>query len=454
MRYLKKYKIFEEARVLGTSQRVLPTVIKNDGSVANGVVGHVINVPWSTETKRVPNQGEVSTGYKEIIVDSKWKYENTPEQNADHEYIGGVDSNGYLVGFNWDNNTLLNFQNQPVSKPGGGNWVRTKNVRDTQQADIPSVPEHPELSPNEGTGWVNVKIDREVINKVKRYSNNLTRKTGVTGLKERLKKLKNPTDIRGYGAYSDGGSNFTETIQQKISSLMLLKYLQEIKDQFNPTTSGFLFESFIGGLINGTVPDDNSKCDVIGEDGSTLYQIKFNNWMGDKGTITLIRTNVTHIAELNNARQRNFRDNPADRYKNPFCDYYVMALKQHAKVYIYVLNTRLPDTNINSLGYYLSNSGVSLSKLRSSSIGYELDLSDIDDKIDDISADLKDSLGKIWTNLSEIEYNIESITTGFDKNNSPIEEDDYDNLFVDSKNRLNAVNVEIDRLEGVMKGNN
>ena len=462
MKYLKKYKIFEEARVLGTSQRVLPTVIKNDGSVANGVTGHIINVEWSRTTQRKPDADERNTGYKEIIVDDKWDYKNTPEQNAEHEYIGGVDSNGYLVGFNWNGNTLLNFQNNVVTKPGGGNWVRTKSP---QQTEIPSVPEHPELSPNEGTGWVNVKIDRETINKVKRYSSNLTTKTGLTGFRERLKKLQNPVGIRGYGAYSTGGSNFTETTQQKISSLMILKYLQEIKDQFNPTSSGFLFESFVGGLINGTVPDDNSKCDVIGEDGSTLYQIKFNNWMGDKGTIKVIKTrlieipdedrsvSMTHIQELAEARQRNFRDNnnPVDPYKNPFCDHYVMALKQHAKVYIYILSSRLPDTNKNSLGYYLENSGVSLSKLKSSNIGYELDLSKIDDNIEAIGNNLKEILNNIWTNISEIEYNVESITTGFDKNNSPIDEDDYDDLFKNSTDRLKVIDVEIKKLRKPFK---
>lgn len=456
MKYLKKYKKFE-ARVLGTAQRILPTVIKNDGSVADGVKGHIINVKWSTKTQRQPNYDEVRTGYKEIIVDDEWKYDkkdkNIDQKNANHEYIGGIDSNGYLVGFNWDGNILLNFQNEPVTKPGGGNWIRNKDINDPEQVDIPSEPEHVELSPNEGTGWVNVKIDREVINKVKKYSTNLTKKSGVSGLKERLQKLQNPVGIRGYGSYS-GSDDFTETIQQKISSLILLKYLQEIKDQFNPTSSGFLFESFIGGLINGTVPDDNSKCDLIGDDGSSLFQVKFSNWMGDKGTINLVkkRPNLgNHKEQLEEAKRRRFRDNLAENYKNPFCDYYVIALKQHAKVYIYILNVRLPDSNKNSLGYYLANSGVSLAKLRASKKKYELDLSKIEDNIDSIGEGLKEILGSIWNNLSEIEYNVESITTGFDKNNSPVKEDDYNDLFKDSEERLKTVSVEINKLKKPLK---
>lgn len=448
MKYLKTYKIFEEARVLGTQQRVLNTVIRNDGSIAPGVTGHIINTKWATTTQRTPNPDEPSTGYKEIIVDDRWDENKTPEENAPHEYIGGIDSNGYLVGFNWDDqNRLLNFNGDIVTKSDGQPWIRTKDSRNREHDNIPSIPEHPELSPRAGTGWVNVKIDREVINKVKKYSKNLTRKGGLTGLKERLIKLKKPESIRGYR-----GSNFTEKIQQQISSLMLLKYLQEIKNQFNPTSSGFLFESFIGGLINGTVPDDNSKCDVIGENGSDLYQIKFNNWMGDKGTIKIVNTG-NHITELEEARERGFRDhldpnNPNNEYINKFCDYYVMALKQHAKVYIYILNVRLPDENPNSLGYYLANSGVSSAKLRNSNIGYELDLSSIDEKIESISSGLRESLNKIWTNISEIEYNVESITTGFDKNNREIEENEYDDIFNDSENRLESIKSELYNLKG------
>jgi hypothetical protein len=50
------------------------------------------------------------------------------------------------------------------------------------------------------------------------------------------------------------------TIQKEMSVIILLHYINEIKDYFTPSASGFLFESFLGGLIkNSKVVEDNSK---------------------------------------------------------------------------------------------------------------------------------------------------------------------------------------------------
>jgi hypothetical protein len=55
--------------------------------------------------------------------------------------------------------------------------------------------------------------------------------------------------------------------------IMLLHYLNEIKDFFNPSAAGFLFESFIAGLIpKSFVADDNGIADIVAE--GRKYQIK------------------------------------------------------------------------------------------------------------------------------------------------------------------------------------
>ena len=208
-----------------------------------------------------------------------------------------------------------------------------------------------------------------------------------------------------------------------------------MKDHFNATSAGFLFESFIGGLLNGTVPDDNKKADVIGENGLDTYQIKFVDYGADKGNIKLVSQNGIDHRTLE---------------EDQLCDYYIIALKQAYKVYIYVLNSSLPNTSAKSLGRYMITSGISMSKLKQSNEVSILDLSDVENKISSIGENLGESLNKIWTNLSEIEYNIETITTGVDKNQTLVSEDHFDGIFEDSNLRLTEVSNQLETLKGEM----
>jgi hypothetical protein len=417
---MKHLKRFNEKKELGTSIKVLDNIIDNDGKLANSK-GHIINVRRGGKLV-------------EIIIDKDWDYDTDRlKRNKEHEYIGGIDKNGFLVGFDFnEEHQLRNFDGRVVTDELGNPWVRNKDWRDETDT-TPSIPEYSHISDTESSGWVNVKIDMEVIKKIKRFSKPLSNKGGLTGLREKLNKLNNPLGIRG----SDN-SNTTQVIQQKISSIMLLKYLHEMKDHFNATSAGFLFESFIGGLINGTVPDDNKKADVIGENGVDTYQIKFVDYGADKGNIKLVSKDKIDHRTLQ---------------EDQLCDYYIVALKQAYKVYVYVLNSSLPNTHPKSLGRYMIKSGISMSLLKSSNVVSILDLSDVENKIKSIGEDLSESLNDIWTNLSKIEYNIETITTGVDKNKNLISEEDFDGVFEDSNERLKVVSTSLKRLNGSFKEN-
>ena len=414
---MKHLKRFNEKKELGTSIKVLDKIIGNDGRLVKKK-GHIVNI------RRGGN-------LIEIIIDKDWNY-NTDKlrRNREHEYIGGIDKNGFLVGFDFNgNHQLRNFDGEVVTDELGNPWVRNKDWKD-ETDPTPSIPEYSNIIDTEASGWVNVKIDMEVIKKIKRFSKPLSNRTGLTGLREKLNKLNNPLGIRGYN-----NSNATQVIQQKISAIMLLKYLQEMKDHFNATSAGFLFESFIGGLLNGTVPDDNKKADVIGENGLDTYQIKFVDYGADKGNIKLVSQNGIDHRTLE---------------EDQLCDYYIIALKQAYKVYIYVLNSSLPNTSAKSLGRYMITSGISMSKLKQSNEVSILDLSDVENKISSIGENLGESLNKIWTNLSEIEYNIETITTGVDKNQTLVSEEHFDGIFEDSNLRLTEVSNQLETLKGEM----
>lgn len=91
------------------------------------------------------------------------------------------------------------------------------------------------------------------------------------------------------------------------------KYLEEIKEKFNATSGGFLFESFITGLLNGKVPDYNSKVDIVGHDGKTTYQVKLVDWMSDNGNIRLFRDPKTkytldHVVTWQNRNKKEIKD--------------------------------------------------------------------------------------------------------------------------------------------------
>jgi len=438
MKHIKKYGIFEK-RTLGTREKYLTKVIDEDGVLHNRK-GFIINVKRNSKLV-------------ELIVDSDWSYEidnlnkdKETSPNRAHEYIAGIDINGYIIGFNFDERTdeLKNSKGEVViNRLENAPWRRNSNIEDYKF----NAPEYSDLVDNLPTGWVNVKIDKEVLKKVERFSNRLSRQKGVIGLKDKLGKLKNPLNIRGFE-----DENFTGQIQQKISSLLLLKYLEEIKEKFNATSGGFLFESFIAGLLNGKVPDDNSKVDIVGHDGKTTYQVKLVDWMSDNGNIRLFRDPKTkdpldHIATWQN------RNTKEIKVKKLFCDNYIIGLKQNNRIFIYILN-------IDKLGEFLIGSGISLSKLRNykedksgrNAICFELVLSDIENKIEKISYDLKSSLNTIWTNLSDIEYNVETITTGQDIKGQNINFDQYEIIFNDSKAKLDQVDKEMDKLKNVMKG--
>jgi hypothetical protein len=67
--------------------------------------------------------------------------------------------------------------------------------------------------------------------------------------------------------------------------IMLLHYLNEIKDFFTPSAAGFLFESFIAGLIpKSFVADDNGIADIVAE--GRKYQIKLYK---EKANVDIIK---------------------------------------------------------------------------------------------------------------------------------------------------------------------
>lgn len=363
---------------------VLDAVIDNNGNLLNGE-NNMPMVKGNIVQKKVDG--------KNIII-------NILGSNG-QSYPAGIDKNGNLVAVNISgdgNYFALNNQNVPLRVPQSlrGLPSRFWKVYKTPVIDIanPENIDYFRVLPKLSTGWVNVKIDMEIIKRVRRYAIGLGRGRGLESLTTKLSELERLS--RGL----DRRKRSRATIQKEMSVIMLLHYINEIKDYFTASSSGFLFESFLGGLItNAKVIEDNTKSDITA-DGET-YQVKLYSGLES-----------------------------AIKYNTNLVDYYCICLKYAEKIDIYILNGTTPLEDPNNINNFLTPGGektlprLSTSQIRNgATVKYTIELNNIEEKIRNISEGLKEALDGLYRELSEFQYNIETIITGVEPKGKKIMDD-------------------------------
>jgi hypothetical protein len=368
----------------------LDVLIDNDGNIYNNKFGRPL-MKGNIVLKKSTIEEYVRNFKRNVIVDII---------GIDGKsYPGGIDKNGQLVGVNIIDGVLYtNYpegENFPIKIPKklvsqfGENWE--DNI------------DYIKLIPILPTGWVNVKIDMEVLKRVRRYSASLgNNKSGVKSLIgkiEDLERISSGLQLR---------RRARETIQKEMSAIILLHYINEIKDFFTPGSSGFLFESFIAGMIpNAKVVEDNSEADIIAD--NVKYQIK-------------LCSGISSTVPISNAE----------------VNFYLIALKYSDKIDIYLLSNDFRRNN-----YYKKfeiKSGISVSKLKLGKVPkYTLELINIESKIETISKGLKDSLHYLFNELSEFQYNIETIISGVNQEGEIIDGLGFKNI--SSKSHDNVKNM-------------
>jgi hypothetical protein len=202
-----------------------------------------------------------------------------------------------------------------------------------------------------------------------------------------------------------------------MSIVMILHYLKEIKEFFDPSSSGFLFESFIAGFFpDAIVIANNSSVDVIVE--KKAYQLKLIDNYGS-----------CDIKENNNS----------------LLDYYIIGLKYADKIDVYVL-----EGNENSnqfVGDFLTDARkLSTSKLKKRGISYTLELLNLDSKINDIGEGLKESLNTLYENLSQFQYNVETILTGVDERGKLLDDNEFIDISKNSERNVEIMSNELSNL--------
>ena len=401
---------------------VLDILIDYNGNLYNGKIekyplrkGNIVQKKVSAGTGIFNDKGVEKRSNKNTLVDII---------GVDGEsYPAGIDKNGVLVTVNKDEDGY-------VTKKLGDDYVRIpipNQVVNLYRSELNGLTywktdvDYSFLVPILPTGWVNVKIDMEVLKKVRRYAKSLGSETNnvhssFMSKLEDIQRISN-RDLRVSKKSGEVlASSFNkkrETIQKEMSVIILLHHINEIKDFFTPGSSGFLFESFLAGFIpNSKVVEDNGVADVTANGVS--YQMKLYGYLSSTIPVTV----------------------------NDAIDYYIVGIKHPQKIDIYVIDRdTVPAVKISS--------GFSMSRMTSNTNirKFSFELLNIEQRIASIARGLKESLDFLYAQLSEFQYNIETIITGVDENGDLVSDnDDFDKYKSRAIYNVENMSRELDKL--------
>lgn len=270
--------------------------------------------------------------------------------------------------------------------------------------------------------WVNVKIDKDLPLRISRYAQSLDQYVHKTDLKGKLEILSNP--LNGKIEYG---------IQCQLAIMMILQYLKEIKSNFDPSSSGFLFEDFIAGLLHGQRKGGYGNADFVDKNGLD-YQIKFYG--------------------LNS---------PPIKVRAELCSRYIIGLKDENMVYLWIIDDEsgIDMDDYVTPYYYKDEDGnlteeiafrkISLSKLKKQTRikPYKLEIGDVEKDIKEIAYAIRTLIEAMYDEMSELNYNIETIITGIDKNRNPVDINKIQNYYDDAVDNMKGIKK---HLEIVRKG--
>jgi hypothetical protein len=367
-------------------------------------------------------------------------------------YPAGIDKNGVLVSvYSSAEGYVLNKEKKPILI---NNNLKQKYRQLSNYTYYQNDIDYSFLIPIVPTGWVNIKVDMEIIKRVRRYSKGLgTNTDGFQSFKDKLNDLKRTSS----GVKLRKRSR--ETIQKEMSVIILLHYINEIKNFFTPSAAGFLFESFLAGLIpNAKVKEDNSKCDVYAD--GKKYQVKLYSSLESSLAIAYeeIKQNVNGTEVVVGINSM---------------DYYLICLKYPDKVDIFILDGK----NENSDAYYqnfrtegINKSGQQVSQVERKfsvssivnncpdSMRFSIDLINLEEKIKKIATGLKESLDDLYAELSNFQYNVETIITGVDERGDIISGQEFTALSGSAESNIESMRIKLEELvtniSGITRTNN
>ena len=275
------------------------------------------------------------------------------------------------------------------------------------------------------SGWVNIKIDEQLYIRMAKYVSALDSiMSRVSDRFDLYKKIEMLSNVDIYIQNSD------IDIQTKISIITLLQYLNEIKEHFNASTSGFLLEGFLAALIHGVKIGDYGPSD-ISSSYSDLDAVQFKSESGSG-----VKKRDYQIKLYKN------KGNIKINWKKK-CDYYVICLKNEDRTIDVHILTNDPTDKDSYIGNYLvvprgmrdvdyilslnniiDHVNLNTNKLYTKNHKYliKLDIKSetIDMLISNCGDNIKESISKVYDSLSELHYDVDSLVSGYDKNKKRI----------------------------------
>jgi hypothetical protein len=277
-------------------------------------------------------------------------------------------------------------------------------------------------------GWINIKIDDQLFIRMDRYVNTLDKIVGNTNKYDLFKKIEVLSNIDNY--IKDN----KVSVQSKISIITILQYLKEIRNHFNPSSSGFLLEGFLATLIHGKIIKGNRPADIK-TSYNELDAVRFEST--DSGKVV-----KTYQIKLY-MKGSNIKVNMSEP-----CDYYVICLKDGNDIDVHILDGR-NSNHEQFIGGKLSAQyiqgkpkspkhtdsyirfegtkpymNINTKKLEKNLLKMTLDIGNIDSLIIKCGEEVMKSINDTYIKLSELHYNIDSLVTGIDKDKRIIRVDD------------------------------
>ena len=293
------------------------------------------------------------------------------------------------------------------------------------------------------TGWVNIKVDLEVVKRVRRYARTLgTNTKGHQSFLDKLEEFQKFSSLKRDESYIRRLKR--GRIQKEMSCILLLRYIDEIKDFFNPSQSGFLLESFISGLIpNARTKEDNSPVDI--KTPTDRYQLKFVDFKAEY---------IDIVRDLDGS----------------LLDYYILAIKYVDKVEILVVSGQEMTRRIEAetpmrfvtAGLKKVKPGEPVPVVRE--VGtqrfsmkyltpitdesilnrFTIDLTNIEGRISNLGESLKENLDKLYSELSDFQYNVETITTGITQDGKVIkDQSEFDVFHLKAERNITNIGVSL-----------
>lgn len=356
-----------------------------------------------------------------------------------NKIVGNIDGKEYPIGIDKNGNAIILYPGEDgiaLNKEGNPIPILPEVRRKYRIKDkfYYAGEDYYQLLTVLPTGWVNVKIDMEIVKRVRKYAKSIgSNNQGHLSFVSKLKEFEKLSQLERKEQYKEKLKR--TTIQKELACILMLHHINEIKDFFNPSQAGFLFESFIAGLIpNSRVKEDNSKVDIKSD--TDRYQLKLVDYKTEYVDVTV---------DI---------DSPVSIY----LEYYMIALKYYDKIELYIIDGVELGNQIESRSSNILTEGI---KFRIKSLKNEvddnfikkitLDLSSIDNKIRNLGENIKDSITELYEEISKFNYNVETIITGVDKNGKVIKGQDKFNEYHDSakKNLIDLSNHLENLVEGI-----